>query len=211
MPAHKPGKCTIQAKIAVRDNGGVLAVILTAVGVFAATNVDDLVVLTFLYMAADGTAGRARVLGGQALGIAVLTAASLVAAESLFAVPGQWVRLLGVIPLGVGLWRLAWALRRGPGPDGERPRGPVTVRSVTTIALLNGVDNVAVYTPLFRRLPNSALAITMVAFLVMVGVWCAAAALLAHHLATVRVIDRWSHLAVPLVFIAIGALLLAGA
>jgi hypothetical protein len=51
--------------------------------------------------------------------------------------------------------------------------------------------------------------ITLSVFAGMIGVWCAAAAWLGAHLAAVAAIRRFSHVLAPVVFIAIGVLILA--
>src|ERR1700730_12083225 len=96
--------------------GHLLVTLSVAVGAFASTNVDDLVVLTMLFLASR-TAGVPRpwqVVVGQCAGIAVLVAAAGLAALGLLIVPTRWVGLLGLAPLGLGLWTLVAALRGAP-------------------------------------------------------------------------------------------------
>jgi cadmium resistance protein CadD (predicted permease) len=83
-----------------------------AIGVFAATNVDDLVVLTVLFLAcrAEGQPKAWQIWAGQYVGIAALVAASGAAALGLAIVPESWVGLLGLVPvaLGVSSSRESW-------------------------------------------------------------------------------------------------------
>src|SRR5512134_906413 len=84
-----------------------------AAAVFAGTDVDDLLVLTVLFLASR-TGGRPRpwqIWAGQYLGIGVLVAVSAAAAAGLAAVPDRWVGLLGLLPLGIGLYGLVAAVR----------------------------------------------------------------------------------------------------
>ena len=86
----------------------------TAVALFAATNVDDLVVLALL-SAASRAAGRPRrweIWAGQYLGFAVLVGLSLAAGRSLSLVPARWLWLLALIPLAVGVVTLVAAIRQ---------------------------------------------------------------------------------------------------
>ena len=104
----------------------------TAVALFAATNVDDLVVLVLL-SAASRAAGRPRrweIWSGQYLGFAVLVGLSLAAGRGLSLVPARWLWLLGLIPLVIGVVTLATAIRaarRGQPPTpplaAGQPRG----------------------------------------------------------------------------------------
>lgn len=131
----------------------------------------------------------------------------MVAAFGLLIIPMHWVALLGIVPLALGLWRLAGAIRSGPEDNG-RARPTASVGTVALIAIINGADNLAVYTPVFRTEAVGEVFVTLIVFLVMIGAWCVLAAWLGHHLGTVKAIARVSHLAVPLVFIAIGIVLL---
>jgi cadmium resistance protein CadD (predicted permease) len=186
-----------------------LATVAVAVIVFATTNVDDLVVLTFFFMATrnDGRLRTWQVVAGQAAGVTILTASAAVAAIGLLVVPGRWIGLLGVFPLAIGLWKLAAAIRHPPHRDTA-----VSVVSglsgVAAIAIINGADNITIYTPLLRNLAASQVLITLAVFAAMIGLWCAAAAWLASRLAAIAVIRRLSHLLVPVVLIAIGAIIL---
>jgi len=116
-----------------------------SVGVFAGTNVDDLVVLTVLFLAARA-GGRPRpvqIWAGQYTGIGVLVAVSALAALGLAVVPGRWVGLLGLVPLALGVRGLVGAVRsRGAtGDDGpaEIAAGTLPVAGVT---IANGADNI---------------------------------------------------------------------
>lgn len=71
------------------------------VALFAATNIDDLLVLIAFF--ADPRYGAAQVVAGQCLGIAALVAASLVAASVSLVLPDDAVGMLGFLPIAVGL------------------------------------------------------------------------------------------------------------
>jgi cadmium resistance transport/sequestration family protein len=181
--------------------------ILAAAGVFIGTDVDDLIVLTVLFLAARAAHRPAwKIWAGQYLGIAALVTVSLLAALGLTLIPDRWVPLLGLVPLGLGLWGLAGAIRGRPDDD-----GPVTASGVLTVAgitIANGADNIAVYTPIFRTMGAADLVVLVIVFAVLVAVWCAAAAWLGSHRRVIAVVDRYGKWLVPLVFIAIGVVIL---
>jgi cadmium resistance protein CadD (predicted permease) len=85
----------------------------TAVALFAATNVDDLVVLALLSATsrATGQPKRWQIWAGQYLGFAVLVGLSLAAGRGLSLVPARWLWLLALIPLAIGVVMLAAAIR----------------------------------------------------------------------------------------------------
>jgi cadmium resistance protein CadD (predicted permease) len=183
------------------------ALLATAVVAFAGTTMDDLVILTALFMArrTGGVPTAVAIIGGQYAGFALILAAALLAAAGLTVIPDKWVGLLGLIPIGFGVWEL-WRLR-GARPA-ERPPLASTTTRIATVTFANGADNISVFTPLFRNLHIAGSLLGVGLFLGMVGVWCAAGALLGSHKGVVATLGRVSHWLVPTVFIAVGVLIL---
>jgi cadmium resistance protein CadD (predicted permease) len=100
----------------------------TAVALFAATNVDDLVVLA-LFSAASRATGRPRrweIWAGQYLGFAILVGLSLAVGRGLSLILSRWLWLLALIPLTVGVITLVAAIRqaRRPRQPAPPPAGP---------------------------------------------------------------------------------------
>lgn len=183
------------------------SLLATAVVAFAGTTIDDVLILTALFMARR-TTGRPRagtIIAGQYAGFAMILVLSLAAATGLQVVPDRWVGLLGLVPIGFGVWGL-WRLR-GRDDDDRSPLAATTGR-IAMITFANGADNISVFTPLFRRLHLAGALPATALFLVLVAVWCAAGALLGGHKAVVATLGRVAHWLVPVVFIAVGVLIL---
>jgi cadmium resistance protein CadD (predicted permease) len=183
--------------------------VAAAVGVFAGTNVDDLIVLTVLFLSsrAGGRPKAWQIVAGQYAGIGVLVALSAAAALGLVLVPDDWVGLLGLVPIGLGVRGLVAAIR-----DGGEQAAPVVATGLIAVAgvtVANGADNIAVYTPLFRTLGLAGSLVTVAVFAVLVGVWCAGAAWLGSHRRVVGIVERSGHWLVPAVFITIGVIIVA--
>jgi cadmium resistance protein CadD (predicted permease) len=183
----------------------VLRTIAAAVAVFAGTDIDDLIVLTVLFLAGRA-AGRPRardIVTGQYLGIAALVVASAAAALGLLVIPDRWVGLLGLVPLALGIRGLLAAR------DNEQQPVATGVLSIAALTIANGADNISVYVPLFRGIGPGASALTIGTFAVMVAVWLALAYWLGSHRRIVEAVERFGHWLVPVVFIVIGLLLIA--
>jgi len=183
---------------------------VTAAGVFAGTNVDDLIVLTVLFLAARAS-GRPKawqVWAGQYGGIAALVLVSGLGALGLTLIPDRWVGLLGLVPLGLGVRGLIAAVRRVEGDD-DAPVVAGNAFAVAGVTVANGADNIAVYTPLFRTIGADGTAVTVAVFAVLVAVWCLVASWLGSHRRVIAVVERWGHWLVPVVFIVIGAVIVA--
>jgi cadmium resistance transport/sequestration family protein len=191
----------------VREVFGTLA---TAVVVFAGTNVDDLVVLTALFLSARATARPQpwQVWVGQYAGIGLLVAVSAVAALGLTIVPDEWVGLLGLVPFALGVRGLVAAIRaRADGADNPPPVVAGSLVSVAGVTVANGADNISVYTPMFRTIGPTNTLLTVAVFAVLVAVWCATASWLGSHRRVVSVVRRFGHWLVPAVFMLIGAVI----
>ncbi|MEU1590977.1 cadmium resistance transporter [Micromonospora sp. NPDC005710] len=172
--------------------------------VFAATDIDDIVILTLFFVAAR-TTGRPRtwqIVAGQYLGIGALTAASAVIAGGLLVVPDPWTGLLGLLPIALGVRAL-----RGSGDD-EAPAVVTGALGVAGVTIANGADNVAVYVPVFRALGVADSAVFLLVFVLLIALWCAAGAWLGGHRTVVGLVERAGAWLVPTIFIVIGLVIL---
>src|SRR5262249_10501817 len=119
----------------------------------------------------------------------------------------RWVGLLGLFPLGLGLWRLIAAMGKASDQD-----APATVAAglsgVAGVAIINGADNITIYTPIFHSLKPGEALVMLAVFVAMIGVWCPPPACRAPHLPPITAIRRFSHRLVPIILIAIGAIIL---
>ncbi|KOX23223.1 cadmium transporter [Saccharothrix sp. NRRL B-16348] len=182
-----------------------------AVGMFAVTNVDDIVILAVYFgQAAGQRGGAARVVAGQYLGFAAILAASVVGALGAGLLPDTMIPYLGLPPLLLGLraaWR-AWYERRDA--DDETPGtgdGP-TALAVAAVTFANGGDNIGVYVPVFTTAGTGGLVVFVVVFLALVAVWCAVGRFFATRPVIARALARWNHIVLPVVLIGIGLLIL---
>jgi cadmium resistance transport/sequestration family protein len=193
--------------------GHLLTRISAAIGMFAGTNVDDIVVLTVLFLTgrAGGRPKAWQIWAGQYVGITALVIASGVAALGMTIVPDRWVGLLGLVPLALGVSGLTKAarLRRESSRAGEHFTAVANgTFSVAWVTIANGVDNISVYTPMFRTVGLADSLVTMAVFAVMIAVWCAAGSWMGSHKRVITLVERHGHWIVPSVFILIGALIL---
>jgi cadmium resistance protein CadD (predicted permease) len=109
-------------------------------------------------------------------------------------------------PDGSACWKLAQAGRHATETTATSVGAGLT--SVAGITVVNGADNITIYTPFFRAMEAGEVLVTIAVFVLMIGVWCALAAWLATHLSTLATIKRYSHHLVPVVLIVIGAIII---
>ncbi len=177
----------------------------TAAAVFTGTNVDDIVILTVLFLAAraGGVPRPWQIVAGQYAGIAVLVVVSAVAALGLAVVPDRWVGLLGLVPFGMGVRGLF-------KKDDEAAPVASGTFSIAGVTIANGADNISVYTPMFRTIGLASSLVTIAVFAALVAVWCVAASWLGSHKKIIELVERSGRWLVPVVFMVIGAVILAG-
>ncbi|WP_254861653.1 cadmium resistance transporter [Halovivax gelatinilyticus] len=179
------------------------ALLVAAVGVFIATNLDLLVVVIAFCLDEDYATGE--VVLGYYAGFVVGIGGAVLGAFVVTGVLQRWAFLLGAIPIGMGLWGL---FRREPAPRGDElqvipgPMGRVWVVTVTAIAL-NG-ENLAVYIPFFVGLTLEQLLAVVAIYIIGAGVLFLGALLVTHitrDLPHPAWIDRWL---VPTVLLFVG-------
>lgn len=178
--------------------------ILTAGAVYS-TNVDDLVILTVLFLSARA-GGKPRpwqIVAGMYAGTTALVLTAVVITLGLLVVPDEWVGVLGLAPFLLGLRGLIRSIRAEPGDELTAVVAAGTV-SVATVIAANGGDNLAVYPALFRTLGPADSAVTAAVFVVLIGVWCAAAAWLSSHKRLISMVEQFGHWVVPAIFMLLG-------
>jgi len=186
--------------------------IAEAVGLFAITNFDDIVLLALFFAQGAGQHGSARrIVAGQYLAFTAILAIAIALSYGASFLPKQAIAYLGLLPIGIGLWE-AWKLwkNRGGdnGPEAETTKdGPSTLKVAAT-TFGNGGDNIGVYVPVFTTVSTGATIVYAVVFLVLVGVWCAAGRFFATRPVIAKALTRWGHIVLPVVLIAIGLFIL---
>ena len=139
----------------------ILSSILQAIGLFIATNIDDIIVLSLFFARGAGQRGTTtRIILGQYLGFTgILGAAVLVSLGAGAFLPPEAIPYFGLIPLGLGLWA-AW----------EAWRDDDDVWTVAGVTFANGGDNIGVYVPVFLSVGPAAVVAYCIVFLLLVAV-----------------------------------------
>jgi cadmium resistance protein CadD (predicted permease) len=187
------------------ETAGLLAVV--AAGAFAATNLDNLLILMALLARPGQSFGS--VVAGVAVSVGAILALCVVGALVAELAPRRGLELLGLIPIALGIREL---VRQGGARD-EAARSSAGSRlSVFAIAMLmftNSADTFAVLAPLFAEtrpglLPVAALAVVGVAL-----VGCAIAQRLATSERLGPPLQRIAPRLTPFVLIAVGVYVLS--
>ncbi|OAV57335.1 cadmium resistance transporter [Enteractinococcus helveticum] len=191
----------------------IVSSILQAIGLFIATNIDDIVILSLFFGRGQGQPGTTRrLLAGQYLGfLGILGAAVAAAFGAQVLLPEAILPYFGLIPLGLGLWA-AWQAWRNRGQDdddeaqleGKR----VSVWTVAAVTFANGGDNIGVYVPVFVSVSWSAVLAYCIVFLLLVAALVFLAKWISSRKPIAEALERWEHILFPAVLIGLGIVIL---
>lgn len=191
----------------------IVSSILQAIGLFIATNIDDIVILSLFFGRGQGQPGTTRrILAGQYLGfLGILGAAVAAAFGAQVLLPEAILPYFGLIPLGLGLWA-AWQAWRNRGQDdddeaqieGKR----VSVWTVAAVTFANGGDNIGVYVPVFVSVSWSAVLAYCIVFLLLVAALVFLAKWISSRKPIAEALERWEHILFPAVLIGLGIVIL---
>lgn len=204
----------------------------TACATFAVTNIDDIFVLvTFFAESSTSTSlTPARITIGQYVGFTVIIIISLLGFGASYLFPTEPIGFLGLLPILLGIWWLLGILfRDGEDRDGEDtaedPNGVNTAAStgesatpmkmcsvsalksifkVATITIINGADNISTYIPLFSQAKGAEIAIYVITYYILLGVWCLAAFLIMKQRHILRIAQKYARIVVPFLYLGLG-------
>jgi cadmium resistance transport/sequestration family protein len=184
-------------------------IIATAITTFAATNLDDILVLMLFFGQVDQRLRPKHIWIGQYLGFSLLILASLPGFFGRFLIPRPWLGVLGLLPIAIGLSSLfkesapqtisLEALERKP-----RFFLAPQIYQVAAVTIANGGDNIGIYVPLFANSTPTSLVLTLAIFLIMIAVWCVIARSLSRHSAIAPFLTNYGDRIVPFVLIGLG-------
>ncbi|MEH1817572.1 MAG: cadmium resistance transporter [Nostoc sp.] len=188
---------------------------------FIATNIDDIIILLIFFSQVDGNFRRRHILLGQYLGFAAIIIASLPGFFGGLVIQREWIGLLGLLPIGIGIHHLVYKEEdtitvQTVSSDFNQPTSTNPVLSfvlsilhrqtykVAAVTIANGGDNISVYVPLFAGHNLASLGVIISVFFIMVGIWCAIAYFLSRQPTIADLLNRYGQAVVPFVLIALG-------
>lgn len=192
---------------------------------FAATNIDDILILMLFFAQVSPTFRRRHIVLGQYLGFAAIVLASLPGFFGGLIVPRSWIGLLGLVPISIGVSRLLNRTndqQEVQAVSGEfnplsSNRSVVSVLAsllspqtynVAAVTFANGGDNIGIYVPLFASCDLPTLAVILAVFFSLIGVWCWIAYRLTRQPAVARVLTRYGKALAPFILIGLGIFIL---
>ena len=183
---------------------------------FAATNIDDIIILLLFFSQIDRNFRRRHIFIGQYLGFTAIIILSLPGFFGGLVIQREWIGLLGILPIAIGIKQLVNREEEGGevqtvNTEHNSPPSsfllsilhPNTYK-VAAVTVANGGDNISIYIPLFAGQDIVGLGIILAVFFGMVGFWCGIADLLNRQANISYILSRYRQAIVPFVLIGLG-------
>ena len=115
---------------------------------------------------------------------------------------------MGFLPTLLGVWRalsLIPALQvEEEEEEGSRLAGIKSVFKVAIITLMNGGDNIGTYVPLFSQAQKGDIAIYVVTYYILLGLWCLAAFVVIRERHILALARKYIRVVIPFLYIGLG-------
>jgi len=191
--------------------GDVLIIVGVGAGAFIGTNLDNLLLLVAMYARYARQAGT--VTAGYVFGMLVICLVALLLGETGDYIPLDWLGLLGVVPMTLGVFAL-WKLFRKPPAEkaasveaGESRRTIFSILASTQLS--NGADTIITFTILFAESGDPADYLLVPTFLVMIGVFSGLAYYSVKQAKLGRILRRYGQYVTPFILILVGFYILS--
>jgi hypothetical protein len=114
---------------------------------------------------------------------------------------------MGFLPLPLGVWRglaLFFAFREEEEDDTSSLAGVKSVLKVALITLMNGGDNIGTYVPLFSQAHRADIAIYVIVYYILAGVWCLFAFAVMRQKHVLALAQKYIRIVLPLLYVGLG-------
>ncbi|KFY46245.1 hypothetical protein V494_00530 [Pseudogymnoascus sp. VKM F-4513 (FW-928)] len=184
----------------------------TACLTFLITNIDDAFVLVTFF--AESSTSRnltpLKITLGQFIGFTVIVVVSLIGYAVAVALPSEPIGFLGLLPILLGVWRLFDLIlpkkddAEDEGSESQRIANAKSVFKVAIITVMNGGDNIGTYIPLFSQAQGAEIAVYVVVYYILLGIWCLIAFLIMKQKHILRVAEKYATFIIPFLYLGLG-------
>lgn len=191
--------------------GGVLIIVGVGAGAFIATNLDNLLLLVAMYARYAERPGT--VTAGYVFGMLLICLAALLLGETGDYIPLDWLGLLGLVPMTLGILAL-WKLFRRSAAEtadsfGESDSRRTIFSLLASTQLSNGADTIITFTILFAESGDPADYLLVPTFLAMIGVFAGLAYYSVKQAKLGQVLRRYGQYVTPFILILVGFYILS--
>lgn len=175
---------------------------------FAITNIDDMFVLVTFFAEAStsNTLTPLKITLGQYIGFTVIIIISMIGFGASLVLPSEPIGFLGLLPILLGIWKLFGLLLPTAEEEPEKSNiaGMKNILKVSIVTVMNGGDNIGTYVPLFSQAKGAEIAVYVVTYYILLGVWCLVAFLVMRQKHILLVVQKYVDVMIPLLFVGLG-------
>lgn len=176
---------------------------------FIGTNIDDMFIDVLFFSQAKSRDDIRSIFIGKYLGIGALVLVSIFGAFGLQFLPQNYIRYLGIIPIGLGIKEIINNLKHNEEETSNQKRKVTGMLfNVILVTIVNGADNIGVYIPLFAGFQAWQIVVMVCVFVILIAVWCWLGKIMAELPVLRKFMVKYKELIVPVVFIGLGIYIL---
>ncbi len=185
-------------------------VILSAIVSFAATNFDEIFILSVFFGRCDSHREERDISFGHLAGIMILTGLSILTALGWRMLPTQYIHLFGIFPIALAIWEIFKYIRGRIHPELVHKKVKSVLPDVGLAAqimimsLVHGLDNIGIYAAMFVRYTALEIAVTAIVFAVMTELWCTLSEKLVHFRTLHDFLHKHAFWMIPLIYFYLG-------
>lgn len=191
----------------------ILSTVLTSIVTFTVTNLDDLIILSLLFSQTSKNFRYQHIIVGHYLGFTGIVGFSLIGFLGSLAFSHEVIRLLGFLPIIIGIRYLVKAIsdenlgmseELSVSSNGANSLFIKQAAGVAAITFANGGDNIGIYIPLFANVNQFQLGIVLLVFFILTGVWCFLGIAVVSQEMFSRSLKKYGKWVIPFVLITLG-------
>lgn len=179
----------------------------TACSTFAITNIDDMFVLVTFFTEASTsrTTTPLKITLGQYIGFSVIMIVSMIGFGASLVLPSEPIGFLGLMPILLGIWK-SFDLVVPSEEESQQSNlaGAKSIFKVAIITVMNGGDNIGTYIPLFSQAKGAEIAVYVVIYYILLGVWCLVGFLVIKQKHILRIAQKYASIVVPFLYAGLG-------
>jgi cadmium resistance transport/sequestration family protein len=199
-----------------------IAIVIKAFISFISTNIDDIFVLMLFFSQVNNIMKRPHIIIGQYLGIISLTIISIIGALGIGLIANEYIGLFGLVPIYLGIKTYIDYIKESNNNENSSEVEDInetkenhiitfvekfinpSILKVFIVTFANGGDNIGIYIPLFASMNTVGIFVTVIIFLLLTALWCFIATKLTEHPFVQKIIEKYKHIFVPIIFIILG-------
>lgn len=143
---------------------------------------------------------------GQYIGFTAIVIISMIGFGASLVLPSEPIGFLGLLPILLGIWKLFCLLLPTKEEEPEKPNiaGMKSILKVSIVTIMNGGDNIGTYIPLFSQAEGAEIAVYVVTYYILLGVWCLVAFLVMRQRHILLVVQKYARVVIPLLYVGLG-------